>query len=264
MQVEGFCTFERRDELGALPLEITTDLRACEQRGARSALRATLERADVLLIAVPQLPHANSNTGIEALRRAARAGGVPHWVVDPNTDLDPITQRMRQLELTTDPLHIMVTGPRFTRWREGERLGWRLIAQLSLTALAPRKHRILVVDDHRETADFECELLRVLGHEAVAATTGKQGLELAAQFDPDIGFVDIELPDVNGYDVARSLRKTTAHPLYLAAITGWDQALDGGRALAAGFDRHIVKPASADVIRDLLAEASTRLPHAAG
>jgi CheY-like chemotaxis protein len=264
MSVEGFCTFERRDELGALPLEVVADLSACEQRGARSALRATLERADVLLIAVPHSAQANSNTGIEALRRAARAGGVPHWVVDPTTDLDPITLRMRQLEQATEPLRIMVTGPRFTRWREGERLGWRLIAQLSLTAVAPRKHRILVIEDHLETADFECELLRALGHEAIAATSGKQGLELAAQFNPDVGFVDIELPDFSGYDVARSLRKTTAHPLYLAAITGWDQALDGGRALAAGFDRHIVKPASADIIRDLLAEAGTRLPLAAG
>jgi CheY-like chemotaxis protein len=182
----------------------------------------------------------------------------------PATDLDSLSLRLRQLELATDPLHVMVTGPRFTRWREGERLGWRLIAQLSLTAVAPRKHRILVVEDHVETADFECELLRALGHEAIAATSGKQGLELAAQFDPDVGLVDIELPDVSGYDVARSLRKTVSHPLYLAAITGWDQALDGGRALAAGFDRHIVKPASADIIRDLLAEAGTRLPLAAG
>src|ERR1700742_4143101 len=122
MQVEGFCTYERRDELGALPAEIVGDLVACEQRGARSALRATLERANVLVIAVPQAAQANANTGVEALRRAARASGVPHWIIDPNTDLDPVTLRLRQLEQTTDPLRIMVTGPRFTRWREGERL----------------------------------------------------------------------------------------------------------------------------------------------
>jgi CheY-like chemotaxis protein len=264
MQVEGFCTYERRDELGALPLEIVNDLVACEQRGARSALRATLERANVLVIAVPQVAQANTNTGVEALRRAARASGVPHWIVDSNTDLDQVSLRLRQLEQVTDPLRVMVTGPRFTRWREGERLGWRAIAQLSLTpVLAPRKHRVLVIDDHIDTAETECQLLRTMGHDAIAATSGRQGLELAAQFDPDVGLFDIGLPDVSGYDVARAMRATQQHPLFLAAITGWDQARDSSRAIDAGFDRHVIKPANAELIRGLLAEASTQLPLAA-
>jgi CheY-like chemotaxis protein len=265
MSVEGFCTFEQRDELGSLPPEIIADLVACDQRGARSALRATLERADVLMIAVPDASQPNANTGIEALRRAARAGGVPHWVVDPSTDLDSVSLRIRQLEQTKDPLRLMVTGPRFTRWREGERLGWRLIAQLSLTPalVVPRKHRVLVIDDHVDTAETECQLLRALGHDAVAATSGRQGIEIAAKFDPDIGLFDIGLPDVSGYDVARALRKTQAHPLFLAAITGWDQARDASRAFDAGFDRHVIKPASAEIIRGLLVDAGTRLPLAA-
>ena len=257
MQVEGFCTYERRDELGALPSEITTDLVACEQRGARSALRATLERANVLLIAVPVAAQANTNTGVEALRRAARATGVPHWVIDTSTDLDKLSERLRQLELVTDPLRVMVTGPRFTRWREGERLGWRVIAQLSLTpAGAPRKHRVLVVDDHRDTAETTCQLLRALGHDAVPAVTGMQGIEVAKQFDPDVGFFDIGLPDISGYELARRLRSTQSHPLFLAAITGWDQARDAKLALEAGFDRHVVKPTSADIIRSLIDQAA--------
>ena len=260
MQVEGFCTYERRDEFGALPTEILSNLVACEQRGARSAMRATLERADLLVIGVLDTSQANRNTGVEALRRAARAGGVPHLIVDSATDLDAISLLIRQRELANDPLRIMITGPRYTRWREGERLGWRLIAQLSLTPVPlVRKHRILVIDDHVETAELECQLLRALGHDAIAATSGREGLELADKFDPDVGFVDLELPDVTGYEVARTLRNATVHPLYLAAITGWDQALDAGRALAAGFDRHVVKPASADLIRGLLDEASSHL-----
>ena len=248
MQVEGFCTFERRDELGALPPEVTADLVACEQRGARSALRATLERADVLLIAVPAVAQANANTGIEALRRAARASGVPHWIVDT----------------ATDPLRSMVTGPRYTRWREGERVGWRLVAQLSLTpALAARKHRVLVVDDHRDTAETTCNLLRALGHDAIPAMTGTQGLEVAQQFDPDVGFIDIGLPDISGYELARRMRSTQQHPLFLAAITGWDQARDAKLALDAGFDRHVIKPTSADIIRSLIEQAAHHIPQVA-
>ena len=262
MQVEGFCTFERRDELGALPPEIAADLTACELRGARSALRATIERADVLVIAVPDAAQANANTGIEALRRASRAAGVPHWVVDPATDLDKMSLRLRQLEQTTDPLHVMVTGPRFTRWREGERLGWRLIAQVSLTPVLvnPRKHRVLVVDDHRDTAETTCTLLRALGHDAMPAVSGMQGLALAAQFDPDVGFFDIGLPDISGYELARRFRSSQSHPLFLAAITGWDQARDAQLALSAGFDRHVVKPTSAEIIRGLIEQAGAVLP----
>lgn len=260
--VEGFSTYERRDELGALPPEVAKDLVPCPQRGARSALRATLDRANVLVVAVPDAREANANTGIEALRRNARACGVPHWIVDPSSDLDALALQLRKLELLTDPLHIMITGPRYTRWREGERVGWRVVAQVSLepAVVQPRKHRILVVDDHTELAETNCALLRSLGHEAIAAATGAEGLELAATFQPDVGFLDIGLPDVSGYDVARKLRATQHHPLFLAAITGWDQAKDTERALAAGFDRHVIKPTNSTIIRDLIAQADLYLP----
>src|SRR4051812_26474821 len=215
--VEGFSTYERRDELGALPADVAKDLTPCLQRGARSALRATLERANVLIIAVPDARDPNSNTGIEALRRAARSGGVPHWIVDPSTNYDEVAIRLRALELTTDPLNVLVTGPRFTRWHEGEKVGWRVVAQIALEPALekPRKHRILVVDDHVDIAEIHCAALRAMGHEAVAATTGLEGLERAARFEPDIGFLDIGLPNVSGYEVARRLRATQAHPLFL-------------------------------------------------
>jgi len=261
LPVQGFSTYERRDELGALPPDIATDLVPCGQRGARSALRATLERASALVIAVPDSKDANANTGIEALRRNSRAAGVPHWLVDPNSDLEALAVRLRTLEQTTDPLNLLVTGPRFTRWREGERLGWRVVAQLSLepAIVVPRKHRILVVDDHVDIAETNCELLRFLGHESVAATTGTRALELASTFKPDVGFLDIALPDVSGYELARRMR-ATHHPLFLAAITGWDEAKDAERALAAGFDRHVVKPTNTAIIRDLIAQADQYLP----
>jgi len=261
MQVEGFCSYERRDELGVLSPEITANLVACEQRGARSALRATLASAHVLVIAVPSAAQANANTGIEALRRAARASGVPHWLIDSTTDLDAVGVRLRRLEQTTDPLRMMVTGPRYTRWREGERLGWRLVAQLSLTpVLVPRKHRVLVVDDHQDTAENMCMLLQALGHEALPAMSGLEGLEAAERFDPDVGFLDIGLPDISGYELARRFRSSQSHPLFLAAITGMDQPSAATLAISAGFDRHVVKPTNAEIIRELIEQASVVLP----
>jgi CheY-like chemotaxis protein len=258
-EVDGFCTFEQRDELAVLPPEILADLTPCKQRGARSALRATLERASVLVIAVPDASEANRNAGVEALRRSARLAGVPHWVVDPLSDLDEIATKFRRMELFTD-LRVMITGPRLTRWRDGERLGWRVVAQLSLApAAVVRKHRVLVVDDHRDTAELTCELLRALGHECQAATSGVSGLEAAAGLKPDIALLDIGLPDLSGYELARRLRESQPQPLFLAAITGWDQAQDSRDAIAAGFDRHVIKPASVEVIRSLLGHAELQL-----
>ena len=255
--VRGVCTFEQRDELGMLPAEILADLTPAARRGARTALRETLDRANVLVIAVPDAARANENAGIEALRRAARAAGVPHWVVDPISDYGELGTRLRRMELLSDPLHVMITGPRATRWKDGERIGWRTIAQLSLApAAAPKKHRILVVDDHVDTAETTAQLLRELGHESISAITGAGGLEAAAQFEPDIALLDLGLPDVSGYEVARQLR-TTNKNLFLAAITGSDR--DPRETLAAGFDRHVVKPVGVAIIRGLLGHAALEL-----
>lgn len=258
-EVEGFCTFEQRDELGALPPEIVGDLTPCPQRGARSALRATLEQANVLVIAVPDASRANTNAGVEALRRNARLAGVPHWVVDPIADLDEVATKLRRMELATEPMRVMITGPRLTRWREGERLGWRVVAQLSLApVVVARKRRILVVDDQVEVVENTCELLRALGHECFAATSGAAGLEAAATLAPDIALLDLGLPDVSGFEVARRLR-AQATPMFLAAITGWAQPEVSRDALAAGFDRCVVKPAGVAVIRQLLGDAELQL-----
>jgi hypothetical protein len=146
--VEGFCTFEGRDEIGPLPADLLADLLRCPRRGARSAVRATLEQSNVVVIVVPRVSQANINAGVEALRRLARAADVPHWLVDPFTDLDEVTARLRRMELATDPLRVMVTGPRLTRWQGGERLGWQVVGQLALApAIVSKRHRTLVDDD---------------------------------------------------------------------------------------------------------------------
>lgn len=109
-----------------------------------------------------------------------------------------------------------------------------------------RRRRVLVVDDHPDSAEASCLLLTLLGHEACAATSGKQALVEVERWHPDVVICDIDLPDINGYDIARTIRNRHGSELYLAALTGWAQPVDRERALAAGFDQHLVKPASAE------------------
>ncbi len=259
ISVAGVCSAEGRDELGMLPAEILRDLARCETTGVRNALRATLAQADALVIAVPEARRIIEVTGMDQIRRASRNAGTPVWVVDPTTDLDAVSGQMARL-LSREPLRVMITGPRLTRWREGERLGGRIVAELSMhVPEAVRRHRVLVVDDHAEVVETARDLVQALGHVCVTATNGAQALEVATTFKPDVALLDLRLPDATGYDLARKLRERQGEPLFLAAITGWDHGKDPAAALAAGFDRHVVKPATATVIQQLLSEATASL-----
>jgi CheY-like chemotaxis protein len=88
-------------------------------------------------------------------------------------------------------------------------------------------------------------LLGMWGHKVSVASTGERAVELALHDQPDIALVDIGLPGMNGYDVAQEIRKGTtawATSVKLVAITGYGQPADRERALASGFDRHMLKP----------------------
>ena len=115
------------------------------------------------------------------------------------------------------------------------------------------KHRVLVVDDYADAAEVTCVLLSILGHECRHTATGAGALEESARFDPHIVLLDIGLPDISGYDVARELRiRAAGRPLHLAAVTGWGQPEDRVRALAAGFDQHVLKPTDAAKLRGVV------------
>jgi DNA-binding response OmpR family regulator len=114
------------------------------------------------------------------------------------------------------------------------------------------RHRVLIVDDFPDAAEAACILLTLLGHDARFATCGEDALREAAAFDPDIAILDIGLPDLSGFEVARRLRRCTAHALFLAALTGWGQPEDRIKALAAGFDHHVVKPADQEKLVHIL------------
>ena len=121
-------------------------------------------------------------------------------------------------------------------------------------------HRILVVDDVKASAETLTMLLRVLGHDVVMANDGKTALELAAHSKPDTIFLDIAMPEMNGYEVARRLRATPAlKEVVIVALTGYGQDEDRRRAKEAGFDYHVTKPASVAGLREILARRGTPL-----
>ena len=104
-------------------------------------------------------------------------------------------------------------------------------------------HRVLIVDDQLDVAQSLRDLLSLLGYDTRIASNGPEALRVAGDFKPELVFLDIGLPGMTGYEVARSLRalKTTPQPR-LVAITGWGDAHHVSLAQEAGFDQHLTKP----------------------
>ncbi|NKE68443.1 response regulator [Ramlibacter sp. RBP-2] len=122
-------------------------------------------------------------------------------------------------------------------------------------AIGPVK--VLVVDDNHDAADTMEMLLRVLGAQVRVARDGPQALEAFMPFDPDLVLLDIGMPGMDGYEVARALRgRHAGHRARMVALTGWGQEADRQRGREAGFDHHLVKPADIAAIQALLAELS--------
>jgi two-component system CheB/CheR fusion protein len=126
-------------------------------------------------------------------------------------------------------------------------------------AVGGRKRRVLVVDDNRDAADSLGLLLGFDGHDVRVAYTGRQALELAREFQPDVAILDLGLPDVSGYDVASQMRREPALAgIRLIALSGWGQDEHQQRARDAGFDHHLIKPADPDKLQALLADLPPR------
>jgi PAS domain S-box-containing protein len=118
--------------------------------------------------------------------------------------------------------------------------------------------RVLVVDDNKDAADSLHLLLQSMEQDAVTVYDGVAALAAVETFRPDVVMLDIGMPHMSGYEVARQLRaNTTARKPKLVAVTGWGQDADKQRARASGFDYHFVKPVSEDALRRVLAEISS-------
>ena len=114
--------------------------------------------------------------------------------------------------------------------------------------------RVLVIDDDRDVADALGALMKALGATVRAAYDGQAGVAAIDGFDPDLIFVDIGMAGVDGYETARRIRRNHAECRFLlVALTGWGQEDDRRRALDAGFDFHLTKPAPIEALEGLLA-----------
>ena len=118
--------------------------------------------------------------------------------------------------------------------------------------------RILVVDDNEDAADMLTTMLMQWGHEAQPASNGTDAVALAEVFLPEVVLLDLGLPDLDGYDVAKRLRECTwAASVKIFAVTGRGLEEDRRRSRAAGLDGHLVKPIDPDAVRQLLAEIAS-------
>ena len=114
------------------------------------------------------------------------------------------------------------------------------------------RKRVLVIDDNDDARQSLTILLGLEGHETYEAANGALGAELARHVHPDIALIDIGLPDLSGYEVARRIRADLNGDVTLVAVTGYGQPEDQRRAFDAGFDAHLVKPITVEQLNETL------------
>jgi PAS domain S-box-containing protein len=121
--------------------------------------------------------------------------------------------------------------------------------------LSTKGLRLLVVDDNIDAAETLSALLEIAGHTTTVANDGHKAIALAIQFRPDVVFLDIGMPGMNGYDVAKVLRKTIGlERVFLIALTGWGAEKDRVLTKEAGFNEHLTKPVSIGTVNVLLSK----------
>ena len=134
-------------------------------------------------------------------------------------------------------------------------------AQPPITVREPApatSHRILVVDDNWDSATSLAMLLKLAGNETHTAFDGLEAVEAATTFRPDVVLLDLGLPKLSGYEVARKIREQPwGKEMVLVAVTGWGQDEDRQKSKAAGFDGHVLKPVEQAALTRLLAEITT-------
>jgi CheY-like chemotaxis protein len=131
------------------------------------------------------------------------------------------------------------------------------LAQMDSADMTPRvehvSRRVLIVDDNEDAAESLAMLIEVLGGQARIALNGLAGLQAVAEFRPDLVLLDIGMPGIDGYETCRRIRlEPFGRDVLVVALTGWGQEQDKRRALDAGFDAHLTKPADPAVLERIL------------
>jgi CheY-like chemotaxis protein len=116
-----------------------------------------------------------------------------------------------------------------------------------------RSRRILIADDNRAWVDSLSEVLRHAGYTVYAAYGGREAVAMAADIKPDVVLLDIEMPEMSGYEAARRLRQHLAdHPVQIIAVSVWARESDRAAARLAGFNHHLTKPLILDELEKIL------------
>ena len=127
------------------------------------------------------------------------------------------------------------------------------VAQAAGSGDAPL--RVLIVDDNEDAAESMADILRFMGHHAEVSFSAPKAIQIAADVDPDLVLLDIGMPEMDGYEVARRLRRLLRAGVRLVAVTGYGAEDDLRRSREAGFDEHAVKPVMPEAIAAILARA---------
>jgi signal transduction histidine kinase/ActR/RegA family two-component response regulator len=122
-----------------------------------------------------------------------------------------------------------------------------------------RPLRVVIVEDNRDLLELTQAVVESLGCTTEIAADGEEGLERIVATHPDLALVDVGLPKLDGYELARRVKQRLVVPPTLVAVTGYGQRSDRTRALAAGFDDHITKPVRAETLHALIEATRTRL-----
>jgi DNA-binding response OmpR family regulator len=112
--------------------------------------------------------------------------------------------------------------------------------------------RVVIVDDNEDAALSLAMVCGAWGHEVHTACGGREAIALCGEFSPEIAILDISMPGMNGYELARELRRRFGVEVVLIALTALSQLEDKGRAREAGFNHHMVKPAELDALHELI------------
>ena len=175
--------------------------------------------------------------------------------------------QLKQLAGMVDDLQRPALDVRDDRDLDVTRTLWQapLPAEDWPASTSPRVHdpaetptcRVLLVDDNRVLAQSIRRFIQVLGHDIRVAYDGLEALQIASEYRPDLVLMDIGLPKLSGYDVAREIRsKPWGASMTLVAMTGWGRDDDRRQSQEAGFDQHLMKPVPADALESLLSSAA--------
>lgn len=136
---------------------------------------------------------------------------------------------------------------------EARRLFWRISKARHASVAWPT--RVLIADDNRDAADSLAILLRIEGHDVTVAYDGEQAIAAIELLRPEVAVLDIGMPKLDGYEVARRVREGPMGTLVtLVAVTGWGQGPDKARAAAAGFNHHFTKPVEIEALAQMLVQ----------